>query len=52
MTNGIAESAGRAIAVMSSSHKKKRGMILPFEPYSITFDQIVYSVDMPLVSRL
>ncbi|KAG4400326.1 hypothetical protein GLYMA_07G033500v4 [Glycine max] len=48
MTNGIAESAGRAIAVMSSSHKKKRGMILPFEPYSITFDQIVYSVDMPL----
>ncbi|CAA0810655.1 ABC transporter G family member 40 [Striga hermonthica] len=26
---------------------KKRGMILPFEPHSITFDDIRYSVDMP-----
>ncbi|KAI3803437.1 hypothetical protein L1987_31588 [Smallanthus sonchifolius] len=26
---------------------KKRGMILPFEPHSITFDNIKYSVDMP-----
>ncbi|KAL0354739.1 UNVERIFIED_CONTAM: Pleiotropic drug resistance protein 1 [Sesamum radiatum] len=26
---------------------KKRGMILPFEPYSISFSEIVYSVDMP-----
>ncbi|KAL0415301.1 UNVERIFIED_CONTAM: Pleiotropic drug resistance protein 1 [Sesamum latifolium] len=26
---------------------KKRGMILPFEPYSISFNEIVYSVDMP-----
>ncbi|GER36587.1 pleiotropic drug resistance protein [Striga asiatica] len=25
----------------------KRGMILPFEPHSITFDDISYSVDMP-----
>ncbi|KAL8536981.1 hypothetical protein ACS0TY_012240 [Phlomoides rotata] len=25
----------------------KRGMILPFEPHSITFDDIRYSVDMP-----
>nr|KYP53996.1 Pleiotropic drug resistance protein 1 [Cajanus cajan] len=41
------ESSGRAIGVVSFSHKKTRGMVLPFEPYSITFDQIVYSVDMP-----
>ncbi|XP_051136190.1 pleiotropic drug resistance protein 1-like [Andrographis paniculata] len=27
--------------------KKKKGMVLPFEPYSITFDEIMYSVDMP-----
>ncbi|GMN37310.1 hypothetical protein TIFTF001_006704 [Ficus carica] len=25
----------------------KRGMILPFEPHSIVFDDIVYAVDMP-----
>ncbi|KAK8525005.1 hypothetical protein V6N12_029855 [Hibiscus sabdariffa] len=27
---------------------KKKGMVLPFEPHSITFDDIIYSVDMPL----
>ncbi|TYH70699.1 hypothetical protein ES332_D05G134700v1 [Gossypium tomentosum] len=27
--------------------KGKKGMVLPFEPHSITFDDIVYSVDMP-----
>ncbi|KAL0342055.1 UNVERIFIED_CONTAM: Pleiotropic drug resistance protein 1 [Sesamum calycinum] len=26
---------------------RKKGMILPFEPYSISFNEIVYSVDMP-----
>ncbi|WCJ30204.1 ABC transporter G family member 39 [Euphorbia peplus] len=26
---------------------KKRGMVLPFQPLSITFDEIRYSVDMP-----
>lgn len=28
---------------------KKRGMVLPFDQHSITFDEIVYSVDMPQV---
>ncbi|KAK7349157.1 hypothetical protein VNO77_06301 [Canavalia gladiata] len=37
----------KVIVVVGSRHRKKRGMVLPFEPYSITFDQIVYSVDMP-----
>ncbi|CAJ2656220.1 unnamed protein product [Trifolium pratense] len=37
----------RSNAVADSRHGKKRGMVLPFEPYSITFDEIVYSVDMP-----
>ena len=32
-----------------ASHPKKRGMVLPFEPYSLTFDEVVYSVDMPQV---
>nr|QIS68420.1 pleiotropic drug resistance protein 1 [Lycium barbarum] len=26
---------------------KKKGMVLPFEPHSITFDDVIYSVDMP-----
>ncbi|XP_060675558.1 pleiotropic drug resistance protein 1 isoform X1 [Ziziphus jujuba] len=29
------------------THNKKKGMILPFEPHSVTFDNVVYSVDMP-----
>ncbi|KAG2371055.1 Pleiotropic drug resistance protein [Vigna angularis] len=33
--------------VVDSSHRRKRGMILPFEPHSLTFDGIAYSVDMP-----
>ncbi|KAI4355696.1 hypothetical protein L6164_004444 [Bauhinia variegata] len=33
--------------VAVSNHQRKRGMVLPFEPHSITFDEITYSVDMP-----
>ncbi|WVZ26677.1 hypothetical protein V8G54_005221 [Vigna mungo] len=29
--------------VVESSHRRKRGMILPFEPHSLTFDGITYS---------
>ncbi|OIS99440.1 PREDICTED: pleiotropic drug resistance protein 1-like [Nicotiana attenuata] len=32
---------------VSEGENKKRGMVLPFEPHSITFDDVVYSVDMP-----
>ncbi|KAJ1376806.1 P-loop containing nucleoside triphosphate hydrolase [Sesbania bispinosa] len=41
------ESSGNADSVQESSHGKKKGMVLPFEPHSITFDEIIYSVDMP-----
>ncbi|KAK7261881.1 hypothetical protein RIF29_28204 [Crotalaria pallida] len=41
------ESSGRDDVVEGSSHEKNKGMVLPFEPHSITFDQITYSVDMP-----
>jgi hypothetical protein len=27
----------------------RRGMVLPFQPLSITFDEIRYAVDMPQV---
>nr|XP_017215736.1 PREDICTED: pleiotropic drug resistance protein 1-like [Daucus carota subsp. sativus] len=30
-----------------NNQNKKKGMVLPFEPHSITFDDIKYSVDMP-----
>ena len=45
----LSESSGRGDSVTESSHGKKKGMVLPFEPHSITFDDIVYSVDMPVV---
>ncbi|CAH1425586.1 unnamed protein product [Lactuca virosa] len=34
-------------AVELHSMSKKKGMILPFEPHCITFDDVKYSVDMP-----
>lgn len=33
-----------------TNENKQKGMVLPFEPHSITFDNIRYSVDMPQVS--
>ncbi|KAK7271149.1 hypothetical protein RJT34_26804 [Clitoria ternatea] len=37
----------RPDSAVESSHNRKRGMVLPFEPNSLTFDEITYSVDMP-----
>ncbi|XP_047323853.1 pleiotropic drug resistance protein 1-like [Impatiens glandulifera] len=33
--------------IIKDESNKKRGMVLPFEPLSITFDDITYAVDMP-----
>ena len=41
----------RPEAPVESSHSRKRGMVLPFEPHSLTFDGITYSVDMPQVTK-
>ncbi|GKV35777.1 hypothetical protein SLEP1_g43996 [Rubroshorea leprosula] len=40
-SSSVSETAFEAI------QNKKRGMVLPFEPHSITFDEITYAVDMP-----
>lgn len=32
------------------SNQNKKGMVLPFDPLSITFEDIKYSVDMPQVN--
>lgn len=33
-----------------ANQPKRRGMVLPFEPHSLTFDDVTYSVDMPQVT--
>ncbi|RVW28719.1 Pleiotropic drug resistance protein 1 [Vitis vinifera] len=40
-------SSVRAEAIAEARRNTKRGMVLPFQPLSITFDDIRYSVDMP-----
>ncbi|KAL0704242.1 hypothetical protein Bca4012_070667 [Brassica carinata] len=35
------------LLVVEANANKKKGMVLPFEPHSITFDNVIYSVDMP-----
>ena len=37
---------------MAGNGRMKRGMILPFEPLSISFDDVSYYVDMPAVFNL
>ncbi|OMP00190.1 ABC-2 type transporter [Corchorus olitorius] len=41
------KSSSMTEATASAIANKKRGMVLPFEPHSLTFDNVVYSVDMP-----
>ncbi|XP_074364937.1 pleiotropic drug resistance protein 1-like [Apium graveolens] len=35
------------VGIISEDNQKKHGMVLPFQPLSITFDDISYRVDMP-----
>lgn len=39
--------AARVDQMNGAYENRKRGMVLPFEPQSLTFDDIRYSVDMP-----
>ncbi|KAL6573648.1 hypothetical protein OROHE_002107 [Orobanche hederae] len=41
------EAAGQSAELVKNNHNKKKGMVLPFESHSITFDDVRYSVDMP-----
>lgn len=40
----------KVTSVNEANQKRKRGMVLPFEPLSMSFDEIKYAVDMPQVS--
>ena len=46
-----ATSQGDDAIIVEAGHQGKRGMVLPFEQHCITFDDVRYSVDMPLVSN-
>ncbi|PON90757.1 ABC type transporter protein [Trema orientale] len=39
--------SSRVGSISEVNPNRKRGMVLPFEPLSITFDEIRYAVDMP-----
>ncbi|KAL7600884.1 hypothetical protein Lser_V15G22000 [Lactuca serriola] len=39
--------SSRVGTITEADKRKKRGMVLPFVPLSLTFDEIRYSVDMP-----
>ncbi|KAL5059786.1 hypothetical protein RYX36_031390 [Vicia faba] len=43
--------SSRQEIVVETNRSTKRGMVLPFEPHSITFNEITYSVDMPQQMR-
>ncbi|CDP04831.1 unnamed protein product [Coffea canephora] len=39
--------SSRVASISEDEPERKPGMVLPFEPFAITFDDIRYSVDMP-----
>ncbi|GFP99541.1 pleiotropic drug resistance protein 1 [Phtheirospermum japonicum] len=47
LPEGNEDGANTHTDAIETNKDKKKGMILPFEPHSITFDDIRYSVDMP-----
>jgi len=49
MNAGRGGGAGTEVETAPDQNKKK-GMVLPFAPLSITFDNVKYSVDMPQVN--
>lgn len=47
--NVSSRSMSARVGIISEENQKKHGMVLPFQPLSITFDNISYRVDMPRV---
>ncbi|XP_058223773.1 pleiotropic drug resistance protein 1-like isoform X1 [Rhododendron vialii] len=43
----LKSSSSRMRSISEANQNRERGMVLPFEPLSISFDDIKYSVDMP-----
>ncbi|CAM8997380.1 unnamed protein product [Rhodiola kirilowii] len=47
MRSASSGTSGRPDGIVEANPNKKKGMVLPFEQHSLTFDNVVYSVDMP-----
>uniref|UniRef100_A0A7N1A9M9 ABC transporter domain-containing protein n=1 Tax=Kalanchoe fedtschenkoi TaxID=63787 RepID=A0A7N1A9M9_KALFE len=47
MRTASSGTSARPDGSVEANPNKKKGMVLPFEQHSLTFDNIVYSVDMP-----
>ncbi|KAL9406998.1 hypothetical protein Peur_003970 [Populus x canadensis] len=45
--SGVEINRSGSDSIGEASNNRKKGMVLPFEPHSITFDNVIYSVDMP-----
>ncbi|KEH23973.1 drug resistance transporter-like ABC domain protein [Medicago truncatula] len=45
--SGSISPSRQEIIAAETNHSRKKGMVLPFEPHSITFDEVTYSIDMP-----
>ncbi|XP_052300205.1 pleiotropic drug resistance protein 1-like isoform X3 [Citrus sinensis] len=50
--NSSSQSLSMTEAAGGVIQPKKRGMVLPFEPHSLIFDEVTYSVDMPQEMKL
>ncbi|WCJ40334.1 ABC transporter G family member 40 [Euphorbia peplus] len=49
--SGRGTSSMRTEVIVEDTHHSRKGMVLPFEPHYITFNDIKYSVDMPQEMR-
>lgn len=49
MSSASSGTSARPDGIVEKNPNKKKGMVLPFEQHSLTFDNVVYSVDMPQV---
>ncbi|XP_010537955.1 PREDICTED: ABC transporter G family member 40 isoform X2 [Tarenaya hassleriana] len=46
-SNGTQPDISNTGNAAEANDNRQRGMVLPFEPHSLTFDNVTYSVDMP-----
>jgi hypothetical protein len=50
LSNSSSNGISRVMSVGSNEAAPRRGMVLPFSPLSMCFDDVNYYVDMPAVS--
>jgi hypothetical protein len=50
LSNSSSNGISRVMSVGSNEPAPRRGMVLPFSPLSMCFDDVNYYVDMPAVS--